>query len=479
MRSETVSEIHRRDFLKISAAGAVAASLPNALHALSSDSPAGSITAVTTDATRKYVKLAPIAWSKAQSAGANTVTINPSQQYQEVVGFGGAFTDATCFTLNRLDTSVRSELFREWFDPKEMGLSIGRVCIGASDYSVKAYSYADSPQPDPELKSFTIEHDREYILPILKQARALNPNLWLLGSPWSPPGWMKFNNSMLGGSMRRKYLGTYAQYFEKFLDAYAAEGVRINSVTSQNEVDTDQDGRMPACIWPQEYEIEFVRDHLAPRLAKAANPADIWILDHNYNLWGRVMGELEDPGTRKVVKGVAWHGYVGSADAMTKVKKAYPAMDMFWTEGGPDFEAPGYDVEWAKWGAQFTDILRNWARGIIIWNLALDEVGNPNIGPFKCAGLVTVHSKTKEITKSGQLYAMQHFARNIRRGAHIVQSAGDLQGVAHVAAKNPDGSYSLVLTNTTKQASKINLVVGASGATIELGPDSVTTLTWS
>jgi len=353
MRSETVSEIHRRDFLKISAAGAVAASLPNALHALSSDSPAGSITAVTTDATRKYVKLAPIAWSKAQSAGANTVTINPSQQYQEVVGFGGAFTDATCFTLNRLDTSVRTELFREWFDPKEMGLSIGRVCIGASDYSVKAYSYADSPQPDPELKSFTIEHDREYILPILKQARALNPNLWLLGSPWSPPGWMKFNNSMLGGSMRRKYLGTYAQYFEKFLDAYAAEGVRINSVTSQNEVDTDQDGRMPACIWPQEYEIEFVRDHLAPRLAKAANPADIWILDHNYNLWGRVMGELEDPGTRKVVKGVAWHGYVGSADAMTKVKKAYPAMDMFWTEGGPDFEAPGYDVEWAKWGAQY------------------------------------------------------------------------------------------------------------------------------
>jgi glucosylceramidase len=329
------------------------------------------------------------------------------------------------------------------------------------------------------LKRFSIDHDREYILPILREARAVNPRLWLLASPWSPPGWMKFNNSMLGGSMRRKYLGVYAQYFEKFLDAYAAAGVRINSVTPQNEVDTDQDGRMPACIWPQEYEIEFVRDHLGPRMAKAVNPADIWVLDHNYNLWGRAMGELEDEGARRFVKGIAWHGYVGTADAMTRVKKAYPAVDMFWTEGGPDFTAPGYETEWAKWGTEFTEILRHWARAIIVWNLALDEAGNPNIGPFKCAGLVTVHSKTREIVQSGQLYAMQHFARHIRRGARIIQSSGNLQGVSHVAARNPDGEYSVVLTNTTRAARTARVVTGPSEVSVELAPDSITTVSWS
>jgi glucosylceramidase len=164
---------------------------------------------------------------------------------------------------------------------------------------------------------------------------------------------------------------------------------------------------------------------------------------------------------------------------MTKVKKAYPAVDMFWTEGGPDFEAPGYEVEWAKWGAQFSDILRNWARAVIIWNLALDEVGNPNIGPFKCAGLVTVHSKTREIVRSGQLYAMQHFARHIRRGARIIQSSGELQGVSHVAAHNPDESYSIVLTNAAKEARTANVSVGASGVSVELPADSITTLSWS
>jgi glucosylceramidase len=473
-----VSEIHRRDFLKISAAGAVVAAVPDALNALVADSPAGAVSVWTTSATKKYEKQKPLKWSKAATAKAS-ITVNPKEQYQEVVGFGGAFTDSACFTLNRLEPDVRKELFHEFFAPEEMNLSTGRVCIGASDYSRTGYSYDDSPEPDPELKRFSIDHDREYILPILREARAVNPNLWLLASPWSPPGWMKFNNSMMGGSMRRKYLGVYSQYFEKFLDSYAEAGVRINSVTSQNEVDTDQDGRMPACIWPQEYEIEFIRDFLGPRMAKAANPADIWILDHNYNLWGRVMGELENPGIRKVVKGVAWHGYVGTPDAMTRVKKAYPAMDMFWTEGGPDFETPGYEVEWAKWGAQFSDILRNWARGIMVWNLALDEVGNPNIGPFKCAGLVTVHSKTRDIVRSGQLYAMQHFARHIRRGARIIQSFGELQGVSHVAAHNPDGSYSIVLTNSGKEARTVDIAVGASRVPVELSADSITSLSWS
>src|SRR5579871_2574393 len=140
---------------------------------------------------------------------------------------------------------ARDALLRELLHPSEMGLNVCRTCIGASDYSTELYGF-DEGEPDPELKRFSIEHDREYLLPTLRAARAVNPELILFSSPWSPPGWMKANGSLLGGSMRKKHFASYAQYFVKFLAGYAAEGVPIHAVTTQNEVDTDQDGRMPA-----------------------------------------------------------------------------------------------------------------------------------------------------------------------------------------------------------------------------------------
>jgi len=150
---------------------------------------------------------------------------------------------------------------------------------------------------------------------------------------------------MLGGAMRRRYLPAYSQYFVKFLQAYAAEGVPVQAITPQNEVDTDQDGRMPACIWPQEYEIEFV-NHLGPLLKKNGLATKIWILDHNYNLWGRATCELDDPGVREFCQDVAWHGYVGSADMVDKVHEAHPNVAMHWTEGGPDYTSPDYLTDW-------------------------------------------------------------------------------------------------------------------------------------
>ena len=184
----------------------------------------------------------------------------------------------------------------------------------------------------------------------------MNPDLFLFSSPWSPPGWMKFNNSMLGGSMRNHYLGVYAQYFLKFLQGYAAEGVPIQAVTSQNEVDTDQDGRMPACSWPQEYEIHFVSSHLGPLLESSGMPTKIWILDHNYNLWGRVVCSLEDEKLRRYCNSVAWHGYVGTPDMMSKVQDAYPEVQMHWTEGGPDYTDPALSERLVQVGRRLSRI---------------------------------------------------------------------------------------------------------------------------
>jgi glucosylceramidase len=162
----------------------------------------------------------------------------------------------------------------------------GEYASGSSDYSRYAYSYDDSTDPDPELIRFSIDHDREYILLTLRTALKLNPEMFLFGCPWSPPAWMRVNGSMLGGSMRRHYFPSYAEYFVKFLLGYMKEGVPVRAVTVQNEVDTDQDGRMPAARWGQEYEIEFVKKHLGPALNQAALDTKIWILDQKLQFVG-------------------------------------------------------------------------------------------------------------------------------------------------------------------------------------------------
>ena len=474
------SEKTRRDFLKLSACGVVAASAVEVASAFpGSPAPeptAGEITVRVTGGSKRYESQPSLAW-KSGTASGNVIELNPTKKFQEMLGFGAAFTDAACFTFNRLDTPAREKLFHELFHPSEMGLNVCRTCIGASDYSTEVFSY-DEGEPDPEMKRFSVAHDQPYVLPMLREARKQNPDLFLFSSPWSPPGWMKAGGSMLGGSMRQHSFAPYALYFVKFLQAYAAEGVLIQAVTVQNEVDTDQDGRMPACLWGQEYEMGFVKNHLGPALEKNGLSTKIWILDHNYNLWGRALAELDDPAVRKYCNDVAFHGYVGSPDQMSKFHAADPEVNLYWTEGGPDYTAPDYATDWANWGRTFTQAIRNWCRSVTGWNLALDEKGRPNIGPFPCGGMITIHSQTKDITKSGQYWALAHFSRHVRRGAKRFESVGDVKEVEHVAFENPDGQRVLVVSNpgdtktvTLKQSSKVvELPIVAS---------SVSTIVWN
>jgi glucosylceramidase len=410
------------------------------------------------------------------SSAVARIEIEPRRRFQEILGFGAAMTDASCYVFNQLTPAAREKLFHEVFHPSEMGLSVCRVCMGASDYATSLYSFDDG-EADPDLKRFSIEHDRAYILPMLREARAVNPELFLFASPWSPPGWMKFSGTMLGGSMRKFYLPAYARYFLKFLQGYAAEGVPVQALTPQNEVDTDQDGRMPACTWAQEYEIAFVRDYLGPLLQQSGMEAKIWILDHNYNLWGRVLDTLEDDKLRQYCNSVAWHGYAGTADMMSRVKDAYPEVEMYWTEGGPHFPDPNLGTDWCKWGGTFSDILRNWCKSITAWNLALDEKGQPNIGPMACAGTVTINSQTKEVTRSGQYWAFAHYSKLMRRGARRIASESAATDLQHVAVENSDGQRVLVVTNAGA-ARTVELRLGNMTVQIPLRENSMTTLAW-
>ncbi|HSZ62122.1 MAG TPA: glycoside hydrolase family 30 beta sandwich domain-containing protein [Terriglobales bacterium] len=473
----------RRRFLGISALGLAGTFVPKLAQTAdaATDGPmpsSGSAISVwVTSGDKRFASAPPLAWQPAtETPTADHLRLNPNLRFQDILGFGAAFTDAACYTFNRLSSEAREQLFHELFHPSQMGLSVGRICVGASDYSTKVYSF-DEGAPDPTLLRFSIDHDREYILPMLRQARQANPDLFLFSSPWSPPGWMKFSGTMLGGSMRKHYLPTYAQYYLKFLQGYAAEGIPVQALTSQNEVDTDQDGKMPACIWPQETEIEFIRDHLGPLLEGNGMPVKIWVLDHNYNLWGRAICTLGDTKLREYVNAVAWHGYYGTPDMMTKVQDAYPEVEMHWTEGGPDYTDPGYLTDWCKWAGTFSDVLGNWCRSITAWNLALDEQGRPNIGPFPCGGVVTINSQTREITRSGQYWAFAHYASVIRRGARRFDSQTTVANLQHVAIENPDGQQVLVVTNPGA-AKTVEIRLASMAVSVALNPNSVTTLAW-
>jgi glucosylceramidase len=459
------------------AASATAEGFP-ALTSFDSANPApGEISVWVTHQKQRFTRTASLSWKRTTGAPEReTITLNPKKKFQKILGFGAAFTDASCFLFSQLPPEARQRLLHELFHPSELGLNVCRTCIGSSDYSTEMYSF-DEGEPDPDLKRFSIEHDRAYVLPALREARKINPDLFLFSSPWSPPGWMKPNGSMLGGSMRKRHFASYAQYFVKFLQGYAAEGVPIQAITSQNEVDTDQDGRMPACLWGQEYEIEFVKAHLGPALKASGLPTRIWLLDHNYNLWGRAICTLDDPELLKFSNAIAWHGYAGTADMMSKAHDAHPDAEMYWTEGGPDYTSPTYATDWAQWGQTFTEALRNWCQSITGWNLALDEQGRPNIGPFSCGGLVTIHSQTREIRRSGQYWAFAHFSRTIRRDAERFESEGAVAKLDHVACENPDGQKVLIVTNGDAPRS-LTIRLGAMTTDVALEGDSLTTLVW-
>jgi glucosylceramidase len=470
----------RRGFLKTAAGTAAALAVAKSVPGLSAVDASGPVKVWGTYRDRRYAAGDALIWKPVTQAAADAIVLNPAATKQEILGFGGALTDATCYVLSQLSADERGAVMHDLFASGEMALNVCRTCIGASDYSRSVYSFDDSAEPDPELKKFTIDHDKAYILPVLREARKVNSELFLFSSPWSPPGWMKSSGSMLGGAMRKHSYDPYARYFLKFLEAYKADGVEIDAVTVQNEVDTDQDSRMPACLWGQEYEIEFVRDHLGPVLRGAGLKTKIWVLDHNYNLWGRAIGELSDPKAYEYIDGIAWHGYVGEDSAMTRVHEAFPQKNAYWTEGGPDISSPSYATDWASWGETFNGIVNNWARSITSWNVALDEKGNPNIGPFPCGGMITVESGTHKITKSGQYWAFAHYSRHVKRGAKVFETddvGGKAGAVSHSGFRNPDGSHVVVLANRGAER-RVQLVHGANALEVELPADALITLQW-
>ena len=421
--------------------------------------------------------------------GAVTLKLS-NNSHSRFIGLGAAITPSSCYELCLMEPSERRELLHHIYSKEGIGLSVGRICIGSSDYSPELYSY-DDVENDITLEHFSIERDERYIIPILKEIIEINPDIYLFASPWSPPGWMKTGGCMCGGYMRDKYVNCYADYIIKFIKAYAEKGIKISAITSQNEPETQQNGRMPACIWHPETEARFIK-LLHQRIAEESLNVKIWMYDHNFNGTDRVLWSLKNcEGLSKDCDGVAFHYYAGTIEQTKAVKEAYPSLSLHFTEGGPRL-TDHYDTDWCKWGLMIIKALKAGYSSFTGWNLMLDETGGPNIGPFlgKCGGLITRDSRSGEITYSGQYKAFSHIAPNITSDVQIypISTSDDYnlnmssypkypREIEGILIENKEGKKVIVLVNPNEYGCQAQIEVDGKLWYAELYADSICTIT--
>src|ERR1700737_3327789 len=301
-----------------------------------------------------------------------TLTVDSSKAYQQIDGFGASITDSSAWLLyNKLDTAQRKELMAKLFDPVHgIGLSFIRQPMGASDFALDDYSYDDLPQgqTDPDMKHFSIAHDQAYIIPVLREALALNPRLKIVATPWSPPGWMKTSGSMIEGQLLPSAYGPLAKYFVKFVQAYEAAGVPIYAVTMQNEpLNIPKD--YPGMGMSAEEQASFLRDNLGPAFREARLKTKIMVFDHNWNLIDFPITVLTDAKAAGFAVGVATHCYGGTPAAQEELHSRFPDKGIWMTEcSGGDWQTGRLLEEQARLIIGST---RHWPKAGVLGTLGL------------------------------------------------------------------------------------------------------------
>ncbi|GIH17152.1 discoidin domain-containing protein [Rugosimonospora africana] len=416
-----------------------------------------------------------------------TITVDTTRQYQQITGFGASFTDSSAWLVGtKLDPKQRDAVMRDLFGSQGIGLSFLRQPMGASDFAVNgSYSYDDMPagQTDPSLAHFSIDHDRAYILPLLRQARQINPRLTIMATPWSPPGWMKTSDSMVTGSLRTDAYQPLADYFTKFLQAYAAAGVPVQYVTPQNEP-LYEPATYPGMFLPAAQEDDLVKNYLGPDLRAHHVNTGILAYDHNWDVVSYPETMYADPAAVGYVTGTAWHCYAGDATAQSVSHNDYPGEPAWQTEcSGGTWEGDDHAGFAGALGLVINST-RNWAKGVIRWNLALDQNNGPtNDGCDTCRGVVTVAPDASgrwTYTKTVDYWGIGQVSKYVHPGARRVASnsfgAGDLQDVAFA---NPDGSTALVVFNSGTASRTFRVGWGDKSFGYTLPAGAAATFTWT
>ncbi len=417
--------------------------------------------------------------------GANTnsdpiIAVDTTQTYQTIDGFGYCLTGGSAQVMSRMSADSRAALIKELFatDSTSLGVSYLRVSIGASDLNDQVYTYDDGPA-DPTLANFSLAPDQAYFIPVLKEILAVNPNIKILGSPWTAPSWMKSNTSPVGGSLLPQYYDAYAQYFVKYIQGMKSAGITIDAVTLQNEPLNPNNN--PSMVMQANEQADFIKNNVGPAFRAAGITTKIIAYDHNTDRTDYPLTVLGDAAANPYVDGSAFHFYSPASpiSVLSQVHDAFPSKNVYFTELWT--QAPGtssfggdlaYHVQNLEIGA-----VRNWSRNVLEWNLASDATFGPHTpgGCDQCLGAVTINGNA--VTRNQAYYSVAHSSKFVRPGSVRVGSnvPGNLQNVAY---KTPGGKRVLVVLNAGTTLQSFNIQYKGKVVNTSLYGGAVATYIW-
>ncbi len=441
----------------------------------------------------------PLLFNTRDNMSPYTIKLEPATKFQEIDGFGAAFTGSTCYNLMKMSKENRDKILKETFDPVNgMGYSYIRVSIGCSDFSLSEYTYCDTPG----IENFAIQsEEKEYIFPVLKEILAINPNVKIMASPWTPPRWMKVNNlqdlqpfnSWTSGQLNPKYYQDYAVYFVKYIQAMEKEGFKIESVTIQNEPLNRGNSASLFMTWQEQR--DFIKTALGPKFKENNIKTKIIVYDHNYNYDSekpdtKDQGQYplriyEDAEAAQYIDGAAYHAYGGNRSELLRIHDTRPDKNLYFTEMSIGLWGSGYKFgEDLMWGVKEVGIgtVNNWSKAVIVWNFMLDD----KRGPYRpggcdiCLGAVDVSSSDyTTLTRNSHFYDIAHLSKVLKPGAYRIKTSDlNINGLSYTAAQNPDNSYGLVALNDQTTEQSISVEVANKSFTYKIPPKSVASFLW-
>ncbi len=439
-----------------------------------------------------------------------TLKINLEKTYQTITGFGGAFTESSAYLLNKLSKGKRDTILHAYFSKYGANYSLTRTHMNSCDFSLSNYSYAPV-EGDKNLEHFTIEEDKDDLIPMIKDALEISEDGFkIFASPWTASPWMKDNNHWVGGKLLPEYYDTWALFFSKYLDAYKAEGIDIWGFTVENEPHGNGNNWESMHFSPKEM-TDFVQFYLGPKL-EADGYGDKIILGYDQNRAGLkewVDEMYRDEASSKYFHGTAIHWYESTYDyfpeALQYAHNKAPDKYLIETEGCVDSEVPKWQDDVWYWKKEATDwgwdwaseeekylhpkyspvnryardiigCLNNWVDGWVDWNMVLDTQGGPNWFKNWCVAPVIVDPDADQIYFTPIYYVMAHFSKYIRPGAKIIEVENSDDKLMATAAKNPDGSITVVLFNEFEAPKTINLLLNEKMVEFTIDAQAIQTI---
>jgi len=405
------------------------------------------------------------------------IAVDSATSYQTIDGFGYTLTGGSAYQINHMDAASRTALLNELFSTSATGISYLRVSIGASDLSASVFSYDDMPvgMTDPTLANFNLSLDTVDLIPVLKQILTINPAIKILGSPWSPPVWMKSNGNSVGGSLLPAYYSAYAKYFVKYIQAMQAKGIRIDAISIQNEPENPNNN--PSMSMSATEQANFIKNNLGPEFQSAGISTKIILFDHNCDHPNYPIAVLNDAAAKAYVDGSAFHLYAGDISALSTVKTAHPDKNVYfteqWTGASGTFDG---DLKWHVKNVLIGS-MRNWSKVALEWNLASDATYGPHTpgGCTECKGALTVNGTL--VQRNVGYYIIAHASKFVPAGSVRIGSSM-ATNLPNVAFKTPSGKKVLIVVNEGSVAEGFNIGYKGKYVFTSLNAGAVATYTW-